>query len=203
MIEHLLRRAGATATRVAIHRRGRDRYKDLIDAGAPWHDTPRSLAGEATVVLLMLPDLRQVEEVLLGEDGLLAADPEDLLLGGLVDLFPDRRAPARRAPGPPDRRPRARSRRPVSGGTDGAEAGTLSIMVGGADDDARRSMTVLGACGRAYHLGPLGSGEVAKACNQLIVSAAVLALGEAAVLADRSGLELVGHTPFELFARAR
>ena len=59
-------------------------------------------------------------------------------------------------------------------------------------------MAVLEACGRAYHLGPLGSGEVAKACNQLIVAAAVLALGEAAVLADRSGLEL--DTLFELFA---
>ena len=51
-------------------------------------------------------------------------------------------------------------------------------------------MAVLEECGRPYHLGPLGSGEVAKACNQLIVSAAVLALGEAAALADHSGLEL-------------
>jgi 2-hydroxy-3-oxopropionate reductase len=51
-------------------------------------------------------------------------------------------------------------------------------------------VAVLEECGRPYHLGPLGSLEVAKACNQLIVSAAVLALGEAAVLADRSGLEL-------------
>jgi 2-hydroxy-3-oxopropionate reductase len=58
-------------------------------------------------------------------------------------------------------------------------------------------MAVLEACGRPVHLGPLGSGQVAKACNQLIVSAAVLALGEAAVLADRSGLEL--GTLVELF----
>ena len=72
-------------------------------------------------------------------------------------------------------------------------------MVGGTDTDARRAMSVLEACGRAHHLGPLGSGEVAKACNRLIVAAAVLALGEAAVLADRSGLE-ADDTLFELFA---
>ena len=59
-------------------------------------------------------------------------------------------------------------------------------------------MAVLEACGRPVHLGPLESGEVAEACNQLIVSAAVLALGETAVLADRSGLELATLVePFE------
>jgi 2-hydroxy-3-oxopropionate reductase len=87
---------------------------------------------------------------------------------------------------------------PVSGGVEGAEAGTLSIMVGGAEGDVAQARPVLAACGNPVHLGPLGSGQVAKACNQLVVAAAVLALGEAAVLADRSGLEL--DTLFELFA---
>ena len=64
MTAHLLRRP---ATSVAVHGRGRDRYTDLLDAGARWHETPRSLAADATVVLLMLPDLPQVEEVLAGD----------------------------------------------------------------------------------------------------------------------------------------
>ena len=63
-------------------------------------------------------------------------------------------------------------------------------MVGGADEDVARALPVLAACGTPVHLGPLGAGEVAKACNQMIVAATVLALGEAAVLADRSGLDL-------------
>jgi 2-hydroxy-3-oxopropionate reductase len=195
MTAHLLRRP---ATSVAVYGRGRERYTDLLDAGAQWHETPRSLAADATVVLLMLPDLPQVEEVLTGEDGLLADPPDDLLLVVSSTSSPTgvRRLGERLV-----RESEGRVRvvdAPVSGGVDGAEEGTLSIMVGGADDDARRAMAVLEACGRAYHLGPLGSGEVAKACNQLIVAAAVLALGEAAVLADRSGLEL--DTLFELFA---
>ncbi len=79
---------------------------------------------------------------------------------------------------------------PVSGGVEGAAAATLSIMVGGSDADAAVAASVLAACGRPVHLGPLGAGQVAKACNQLIVAAAVLSLGEALVLAERSGLDL-------------
>ena len=183
---------------MGIHGRARDRYTDLVAAGATWHDTPRSLAAAADVVVLMLPDLPQVEEVLAGENGLLAAGPEDLLLVVSSTSSPTE---VRRLGERLVRETEGRVRvvdAPVSGGVDGAEAGTLSIMVGGTDADARRAMAVLEACGRPYHLGPLGSGEVAKACNQLIVASAVLALGEAAVLADRSGLEL--DTLFELFA---
>src|SRR6476660_9899520 len=66
--------------RFHISGRSRDRYSDLVAAGAEWHDTPRSLAGATRVLLLMLPDLPQVEEVLAGPDGILASEPEDLLL---------------------------------------------------------------------------------------------------------------------------
>ena len=78
----------------------------------------------------------------------------------------------------------------VSGGSDGAVDGTLSIMVGGTDEDVAQAIPILSACGNPIHLGPLGSGQVAKACNQMIVAATILALGEAAVLAHRSGLDL-------------
>ena len=63
-------------------------------------------------------------------------------------------------------------------------------MVGGEQRDVNDAWPVLVACGNAVHLGPLRSGQVAKACNQMIVAATILALGEAAVLADRSGIDL-------------
>ena len=78
---------------------------------------------------------------------------------------------------------------PVSGGVEGATAATLSIMLGGSDPDAERAADVLRACGRPVHLGPLGAGEVAKACNQLVVGTTTAALAEAAELAERSGLD--------------
>jgi 2-hydroxy-3-oxopropionate reductase len=193
----MARHLAASHTVSVTGRGGRERFADLLDLGAQWCDSPREVAAACDVVLLMLPDLPQVEEVLAGENGVLAAQSDDLLLVVSSTSSPTE---VRRLGDRLVRESEGRVRlvdAPVSGGTDGAEAGTLSIMVGGTDTDARRAIAVLEACGRPVHLGPLGSGEVAKACNQLIVSAAVLALGEAAVLADRSGLELA--TLVELF----
>jgi 3-hydroxyisobutyrate dehydrogenase-like beta-hydroxyacid dehydrogenase len=176
----------------AVHITGRDKgkYDELIAAGAIWHDTARSLAADVGLVLLMLPDLPQVEEVLDGPHGLLAAHPRDLLLViscssspvGVVEL-------SRRLAQETDGHVRVVDA-PVSGGSEGAAAGTLSIMVGGDHPDVETAIALLSACGTAVHLGPLGSGQVAKACNQMIVAATVLALGEAAVMADRSGIDL-------------
>ena len=178
------------ATAVAITGRDKARYSGLLGAGAVWHDTPRSLASSVDAILLMLPDLPEVEAVLSGPDGVLAGSFDHLLLiisstsspTGVRELAHRLQRASHSVVAVVDA--------PVSGGSDGAVAGTLSIMVGGADDDVAQAIPILSACGNPVHLGPLGSGQVAKACNQMIVAATILALGEAAVLADRSGLDL-------------
>ena len=79
---------------------------------------------------------------------------------------------------------------PVSGGVTGAEAGTLSIMVGGREADLERARPVLEVMGASItHVGPLGSGQVAKAANQLLVGSTLTALGEAILLLERSGVD--------------
>ncbi len=176
----------------AVHITGRSpqKYGDLIEAGAVWHDTPQSLADAVAVIVLMLPDLPQVEEMLSGPHGILAGDFEDLLLIIASTSSPiEVRDLGRRLTRETQGRVRVIDA-PVSGGSEGAKAGTLSIMVGGDERDVNDAWPVLAACGSPVHLGPLGSGQVAKACNQMIVAATVLAIGEAAVLADRSGLDL-------------
>jgi 3-hydroxyisobutyrate dehydrogenase-like beta-hydroxyacid dehydrogenase len=151
--------------------------------GAVWHASARALAATSDVVILMVPDLPQVEELLLGPDGLLAAGSDPVVaVCASVSASGLRALAARSGARLVDA--------PVSGGTEGAEAGTLSIMVGGADDDVARARPALDACGTVVHLGPLGSGEVAKACNQLIVAATMTAVAEAAVIAERSGLDV-------------
>jgi 2-hydroxy-3-oxopropionate reductase len=190
MAAHILR-SGAS---VHITGRTREKYRDLIEAGAIWHNTPRSLADAVSVIVLMLPDLPQVEEVLAGSDGILAASFSDLLLIIASTSSPiEVRDLGQRLARETDGRVRVIDA-PVSGGSEGAQAGTLSIMVGGDGRDVNDAWPVLIACGNPVHLGPLGSGQVAKACNQMIVAATVLAtvlaLGEAAVLADRSGIDL-------------
>ena len=170
---------------------GRSARPALVEAGATWTQTPRELAARAGAVLSMLPDLPQLEQALDGPDGLLAGlgDGELLLLIGSTSSAPEVRALAGRLAAETQGRVRVVDC-PVSGGVDGAEAGELSIMLGGGTEDAARAATLLAPCGRPVHLGPLGAGEVAKACNQLVVAATITALGEATVLADRSGLDL-------------
>ncbi len=78
---------------------------------------------------------------------------------------------------------------PVSGGVAGAQAGTLAIMVGGSASDFARAEHVLGVFGRATLVGPAGSGQVAKLCNQLIVGATLNIVAEALLLAQAAGAD--------------
>ena len=83
----------------------------------------------------------------------------------------------------------------MSGGVEGAAAGELSIFLGGSPRAGEAATAALTSCGTCAHLGPLGSGQVAKAANQLIVAATTVALGEAVVMAERAGLDLAALIP--------
>lgn len=180
MAHHLLEAHGA----LTIHAR-RERPA-LIEAGARWAPTARELGADTDAVLVMLPDLPQLEEHLDGPDGLLAgvAGRDHLIMIGSTSSPVGVRELAERLP---------TGIRvvdcPVSGGEDGAAAGTLSIMLGGEPDDTARAAELLAPCGTPVRLGPLGAGEVAKACNQMVVAATIVALGEATELAARSGVD--------------
>jgi len=188
MAGHLLRTLGPGRLHVTARRR--DAATDLVASGAVWHATAREVAAASTTVVLMVPDLPQVRQLLEGPDGLLAGVDDDLLVivsstsspQGVRDLDAELRSRTAGAVRVVDA--------PVSGGEEGAQAGSLAIMVGGPDGDAARACATLAPCGRPEHLGPLGAGQVAKACNQMIVAATVTALGEASVLAERAGLDV-------------
>lgn len=182
MVRHLLEGHG----HVVIH--GRSPRPELVEAGATWAATPRELAEVADMVLVMLPDLPQLQEALDGDDGLLAAERPLLLMIGSTSSPTGVRELAASLSESTAGRVRVVDC-PVSGGEDGAIAGTLSIMLGGSEEDCARASATLAPCGSPVRLGPLGSGEVAKACNQLVVAATILALGEATVLAERSGID--------------
>ena len=180
MAHHLLSARGSLAVHARRERPG------LTGAGATWAATARELAEATDAVLVMLPDLPQLEEHLDGPDGLLAGvgDRDFLLMIGSTSSPVGVRDLAGRLPD---------GIRvvdcPVSGGEDGAKAGTLSIMLGGDETDTDRATALLAPCGTPVRLGPLGAGEVAKACNQLVVAATILALGEATELAARSDVD--------------
>ncbi|WP_369047287.1 NAD(P)-dependent oxidoreductase [Sinomonas sp. P10A9] len=185
MARHLLSHHGSLAITA------RRPQSELVSEGAHWADTPRELAASVDALLVMLPDLPQLEDVLAGDEGILAGvrDSGLTLMVGSTSSATGLRDLAARLADETDGRVRVVDC-PVSGGEDGAIAGTLSIMLGGTEPDAALARQLLAPCGSPVHLGPLGAGQVAKACNQLVVSATILALGEATVLAERSGIDL-------------
>lgn len=146
------------------------------DHGCRAAATPREAASGAEVVVTCLPTSREVEALLEGPDGLLAGlGPGALVLDCTSgDPGSSRRIAARLA-----EHGVAFADAPVSGGTNGAEAGTLTIMVGGDAGTFARARPVLEAFGRRIeHLGPVGAGHAMKAVNNALLAAHILALGE-------------------------
>jgi 2-hydroxy-3-oxopropionate reductase len=145
------------------------------------------VAGQAGLVITMLPGPAEVRAVTTGEDGVLTGARPGTLV---VDMSTSSPALAR------ELAKRARSGgvgvldAPVSGGPEGAEAGTLSIMVGGERADVERARPVLEVLGATVvHVGGHGAGQVVKACNQVVVALIIQAVSEALVLGAKAGAD--------------
>jgi len=142
---------------------------------------------EAEVVITMLPAGEHVREVYLGTDGVLAAvAPATLLIdSSTIDVETARQvAQAAQAKG------LAMIDAPVSGGVAGAQAATLTFMVGGGDDAFERARPVLETMGKTIvHAGGPGNGQAAKICNNMILGASMIVVAEAFLLAEKLGLD--------------
>jgi len=148
--------------------------------------TPREAASGAEVVITCLPTSGDVEGLLDGPDGLLAGMARGTLFLDCTSGDPEatRRIGERLAPLGIDF-----ADAPVSGGTNGAEAGTLTVMVGGTDAIFRRARPVLEAFGRRVEqMGPLGAGHAMKAVNNALLAVNMLAVGEGLAALVKSGI---------------
>jgi len=176
----------------AVHIYGRTPHKleRATEAGALPAETPKALAESSSIILSMLPDLPQLREMLSGAHGIIAGiqRPTILVIGSTSSPEGVRTLAVELAEATGGLLHVIDA--PVSGGADGAATATLSIMAGGAHEDFAAVEPVLTTMGSPVLLGPLGSGQVAKACNQMIVASTMLALSEAAVIAERSGLDV-------------
>jgi 2-hydroxy-3-oxopropionate reductase len=159
----------------------------LVEAGARAADGPAAVAAEADVTIAILKDDAVVREVLGGEDGAIAAATPGSLVIDMSTVSP---ALARELAGAAGGRGVAFLDAPVSGGDIGAREGTLSIMVGGEASDVERARPVFGVLGsRVTHVGAAGAGQVAKACNQVLVAVIFAGLAEALVLGSKLGAD--------------
>lgn len=150
-------------------------------------DSPREVAEQAGVTILMLPDSPQVREVLDGDDGLLAGAREGSLVIDMSTISP---VVTREIAAECAERRIGWVDAPVSGGDVGAREATLSIMAGGSDADFARAKPLFEALGKTIvHVGPVGSGQVVKACNQVVVALTIEAVSEALVLGSKAGVD--------------
>ena len=178
---------------LTVHNRHREREQSLAAAGARRAATPAAAARDAAVLALCLSDDAAVAAVLLGEGGDSAvAAVAGLAPGALVlDFSTIAPASSRAMAAALAERGVAYLDAPVTGGTEGARAGTLSVLVGGGADDLARARPVLEAVGRTVtHLGPVGAGQEAKAVNQVLVAGCYAAVAEALALGQRLGLPM-------------
>ena len=172
---------------VIVHNRHQEVTDELVAAGASAGVRPREIAASCDVLITMLPDTPQVQEVLLGTDGVIAGAREGLIVIDMSTISPivtstlaDRLA----------ERGIAMLDAPVSGGDKGAIAGTLSIMVGGEEETFKRCLPIFQALGKTVvHVGNSGAGQVVKACNQIVVALIIEAVSEALVLGSKAGVD--------------
>ena len=177
----------AAGARLIVHSRSPDPVQELAEAGAVPASSPASVAAKADTVITMLPDTPAVETVLLGTGGVV----EGLKPGSLViDMGTTGVMATRDFAAAIDAAGGAYVDAPVSGGTIGAGDGTLVIMAGGSGEAVARAEAIFGVLGsRATHVGAVGTGQVAKAANQVIVGLNIGAVAEALTLAAKAGAD--------------
>ncbi len=179
-----LLRAGA---RLTVWNRTPGRAAAVLEMGAHEATSPAGVAAQSDVIVICVSDTPDVEAVLFGPNGFAAGARPGSLVIDCSTISPEAtREFGRRLAGIEV----AMVDAPVSGGSEGARLGTLTMFVGGGDADVARAMPVLQAMGTTItHLGPLGSGQAAKAVNQVIISGAYLGVAEGIALGIEAGLD--------------
>ncbi len=175
-----------------------DAVAKLVEQGAEAAETATDAARDVDVVITMLPAGKHVRSVYLGDDGVIANAREGALLidSSTIDVDTAREVAAAA---------KARGLRmidaPVSGGVPGAEAGTLTFMCGGSDEDFAAAKPYLEAMGKnIIHAGGSGNGQAAKICNNMVLGITMIAVSEAFVLAEKLGLD--AQTLFDISSTA-
>ncbi len=184
MIGHLL----AAGHEVRVHTRRREAAEHLVARGASWHASPADAVQGAAYACTNVTATADVEQVIFGERGYAsAAAPGTIVIDFSTISAPATRTFAERLA----ERDVAMLDCPVSGGAAGAQAATLSIMVGGEASVLDRARPILSLLGKTIvHIGGNGAGQVAKACNQIVQVVNIQGIAEAMLFARRNGADV-------------
>ncbi len=170
-----------------VHTRRAERAEPLITQGALYFDSPKQAAQDADIVITMVSDTPDVEQVVLGAQGAIHGARTGAVLVDMSTISP---AATRKIATRLKDAGVEMLDAPVSGGEQGAIEGTLSIMVGGSESVFERVRPFFACMGRHItHIGDHGAGQVAKACNQILVAQTMVAVTETFRLAKSCGID--------------
>jgi 2-hydroxy-3-oxopropionate reductase len=170
-----------------VHDLNRPAVEELAAEGAKAASSPKEVAGQSDVVITMLPDSPDVEQVVLGPEGVVEGISAGMLFIDMSTIAP---GTARKVYEALKAKGVESLDAPVSGGEVGAKGGSLSIMVGGTEAAYKRAMPLFEVMGKNIVLiGEPGAGQVTKACNQIVVGVTIQAVSEALILARKSGVD--------------
>lgn len=174
--------------KVRVWNRTASRMDALVEAGAEAGSSPADVAANSDIIVTCVSDTPDVERVILGEDGVIHGAKAGSLVIDCSTISPQttREIAAKLA-----EKNIHMLDAPISGGSEGAAKGTLSIMIGGDEDQYQRGLAVFQAMGKTItHIGPVGTGQTVKLVNQVLVVGNCLAMCEALLLAQAGGVDL-------------
>ena len=178
-------KAGHTVT---VNNRTRDKEIPLSDGGAKRAASPAAAAVDAEIVITCVSDTPDAEAVILGEQGVVHGAAKGTVVVDMSTISPTATRRISQALAAQGIR---MLDAPVSGGSEGAQKGTLSIMVGGEVSDLEMARPVLEAMGQTItHIGPIGAGQMTKAINQIVVAGTYWSVAEGVALGLKAGLDM-------------
>lgn len=182
---HNLLKAGY---KVAVHNRTKAKADHLIAGGAAWADSPADVAKDSNIVITCLPDTPDVEQVLLGQKGVIEAAKPGLICIDMSTISP---AATKEMGSALSAKGVTLIDAPISGGEIGAIEAKLSIMMGGPKKAVEKVRPIMEVMGRTViHCGPLGAGQITKLANQIMCIHTIMSIAEGFAFAEKAGLDL-------------
>jgi len=187
MGRHMSRRVQEAGYDLTVHDLRKEAAQYLLEKGARWMDTPKGVAESCQIVFSCLPGPPEMEEVVYGTNGLLAGWKKGDIY---VDMSTNSPTTVRRVAGDAKAKGVSVLDAPVSGGVPGAEAGTLTIMVGGDPHSLEMVRKVLETIGsKIFHVGDVGCGNIAKLINNMLSITGNAITAEGFVLGVKAGID--------------
>jgi len=173
---------------LTVHNRTREKEEAVAKEGALRAASPKEAASGAEIIVVCVSDTPDVEEIILGDNGVIQGASEGAIVVDMSTISPTAtRCIAEKLGNNGIKMLDA----PVSGGSEGAQHGTLAIMVGGDTAEFEKALPILKAMGKTItHVGAIGAGQITKAINQIIISGTYLTVAEGLTLGMKAGLDM-------------